>query len=296
MDETDGKLLAHLVRDPLARTGVLCETVGLTPNAVRARLENLQARGILWGARGVPNPLLFDRTSVVAVYDVPVEGNPPPGTLLEVEEVTAVSENYDGRLAAICWLPGPDADTPVQLDERMGGRPVRRFVERTEPLDPPGRALSTAKWRIMEEMLPDPRIQTSALAEAAGVSPKRARRLRDWLVNGGHLEVETIIQEDQGGEVMFHELYAQGPAAARPERVQDVLAASWVVSRVEQPVGVLLLCQASHLGEAIASRDRVSEVEGIDHAELVLGVEFHWDPRHLQEACRARATEALERR
>lgn len=296
VDTTDGKLLAHLVRDPLAGTGELCQTAGLTPNAVRARLERLRERGILWGARAVPNPILFDRTSVVAVYDVPPDGNPPAEQLIGIQEVTAVSRNYDDRLAAICWLDSPDAPTPSALDERMGAAPIRRFVERTQPLKPPGTVLSATKWRIMAEMIPDPRIGTSTLAKRAGVSPKRARRLREWLRKGHHLKVETIIQEDQGGEAMFYEIYAQGPAATSPQSIQQALATSWVISRVEKPIGVLLLSQASHIGEAIASRDRVAELEGIEHAELVLGVDFRWDPEPIQAMCTAEASEVSKLR
>ncbi len=296
VDAIDGRLLAHLVRDPLAGTGELCETAGLTPNATRARLERLRERGILWGTRAVPNPVLFDRTSIVAIYETPPDGNPQASRLLDVEDVTAVSRNYDDRLAAICWLEGPDADTPEQLDRLMGAPPTRRFVERSEPLEPPGTVLSATQWTVMAELVPDPRIPTGQLAAQAQISAKRARRLRDWLVRGNHLKVETILQEDQGGETMFCEVYAQGPAAAQPADVQRVLPASWVISRVKQPVGVLLLYQVSHIGEAVAARDRVADLDGIDHAEIVLGVEFHWAPEPLKALCRAKAAEAVDRR
>ncbi len=295
MDAIDGRLLGHLVRDPLAGTKDLCNAVGLTPNAVRARLRELRARGILWGTRGVPNPVLFGKTSVVAVYDIPEGGNPPPEDLLEIGGVTAVSRNYDGRLAAICWLEAPDAATPAGLDGAMGAGPARRFVEEPTPLTPPGIELSPAKWRVMAEVVPDPRLTTSALANRAGTSAKQARRLRRWLVEGNHLKVETVLQEDQAGEVSFHELYIQGPAAAEPAYLQAVLEDAWVISKVDEPEGVLLLCRAEHLGEALASRDRVARLDGVDHVEIVLGTSFAYDSDGVRGMCLRRADEAVAR-
>lgn len=292
MDALDGRLLGHLVRDPLAGTNDLCDAVGLTPNAVRARLRQLRERGILWGTRGVPNPVLFSKTSVVAVYDIPEGGNPPHKDLLEITGVTAASRNYDGRLAAICWIEGPDAPTPPGLDEAMGAGPARRFVEQPIPLAPPGTELSPAKWRVMAELVPDPRLTTSDLADRAGTSSKQARRLRRWLVDGNHLKVETILQEDQAGEVSFHELYIQGPAASEPAIVQSALKESWVISKVNEPLGVLLLCRAEHLGEALASRDRVAGLDGVEHTEIVLGTKFAYDSDGIREMCLRRAEEA----
>ncbi len=296
MDEVDGRIVARLYQDPLASIADLCETAGLTRNAVKARLDRLQEADILRGFATIPNASLFAKTDIVAVYGVPEGGNPASQHVLAIDDVFEMTINHDGKLAALIRLDDPSDGTPTELDRLMGAPPERTFVREAPPLDPPGPVLSPRQWRVIEAMLEDPRASTGTLAEAAGLSRKVVRRLRPALVQGRHVTIQPILLLNRAVGGTLFEIYAQGPAAAEPATLQQVLGPSWPLDRLEEPVGVLVMAQATSLGEAVAARNRVAQLPGIEHAELILAQDHAWDPDMIRAACQAKRADAEDHR
>lgn len=289
MDEVDGRIVAELMQRPLASVGDLCGAAGLTRNAVKARLARLRECGALAGFSGSPNPALVGRTGLVSVYPAPTPDrpNPPTDKVLAVEDVAFFSINHDGKLAAITYAREASREPPPALNVLMGGAPERTFLMQAPPLDPPGAALSPAQWRVLEAMVPDPRAPASAIAAATGLSAKSARRHREWLVKSGALVVQPLVLEGRDPSGLFYEIYAQGAGMADPTLVQRAIGGrTWILDRLEEPRGVLLLCMGKGLSEAVAALTRAKAAPGVEHAELVLGVEFGWRPERVQGWCR----------
>lgn len=290
MDALDGRIVAALMQEPLAPVTKLCEASGLTRNAVKARLARLKEDRVLLGVTGMPNPALFGRTGLVCVH--PVTKNPRLDTVAAVDDVTTITVNHDGKLAVICYLEDL-ARPPGALGDVMGVPPERTFVQHAPPLRPPGAALSRSQWRVVEALVRDARIGPTELARRTGLSRKVAQRHLRFLLDGGHVIPQTWLMSGRTSGAAFYEVYAQGPAAAEPEGVRRALGPrAWVVDRLSEPVGALLLGLADDLGGAIAAHNRVLSMPGIEHAELIFAYEFAWAPERIERWCREAAATA----
>ncbi len=286
MDAIDGRLIARLMQEPLAPMKALCDVTGLTRNAVRARLERLRGEGILVGFNAMPNAALFGRTGIVAVFPPPAVANPPLEAVLAVEEVVSVSTNHDNVLAAIVYVE--DGKIPEALVRVMGGPPARTFVQRSAPLRPPGAVLSGPQWRVLEALISKPRASLREVSLETGLTAKVIRRHRATLFEGGFAQVQALILSARSNGTTLFEIYVQGPAAREPAAITRSLQPSWIIDRLDEPVGVLLLAMAENVGDAVAAVNKARAIEGVDHAELIFGHDHLWARERIEGWCRAK--------
>lgn len=288
MDDTDFDLLARLSAEPLASVSSLARAVGLSPNAVRARLSRLKAARVYDGTIAIPNPRVLGRVGKLAIYAPPpraVDG----ARILAVDDVLGFSLNHDGQVA-VTWLArSPDEPPPAALDALLGG-PAPRVVARDEPeVHPRGAVLSAREWRLVEAMMEDARQTQRALAAASGMGERAVARAVERLVAGRFVMLYTIVMPNMAdGIVPFH-LWVHG-AATRDERmIREALRWCVVEDRIAEPPGLFIFCRAQTLGDALAARDRVARIPGVDHAEIVLQSEqaVAWERLHAMARERA---------
>src|SRR6266545_3693366 len=93
VDERDFRLLARLLREPLANHEALGRAIGVSGTAAKARLERLAAEGVFNGFRGIPAPEVFGRADACSSSERPARGR----------------RRYRRRSASIRWCPPTSA-------------------------------------------------------------------------------------------------------------------------------------------------------------------------------------------
>lgn len=290
----DLRLIARLTREPLAPATALADEAGLTANAARARLARLRTQGVLMGTFALPNPALFGRVARIAIY--PAGSRAEPARALDVPDVQMFSHNHDGQLA-ITWLARAEDEAPPAALDRFVGKSAPRVLTREHPpLLPPGAAMATPAWAILEALVHDARASHRELAAATGLGERAVARQKTRLIAGNRaLLVTGVLSNLAEGIVLFH-LYVAGKGALDDKRVCAAAGGALVQDRTRDPPGLYVFGHAASFGDALLARDRVAALPGIDHVELILEKEAGVAKERLAALCRAERERALASR
>lgn len=261
------RILAELFRDPRAGYAELGPHVGLSPNAIAARVKRLGSTGVLQGFAALPAPRLLGMVEGLLVFtnvdDLPEREAEILASLPDVPGVRYVDVGLDHSVQVWMWHTNEaDWERIERAAVSLVGKPPQ-FALRGDP-GAEGALLSSSEWRIMRAMLPDARIPLKELARRAGLSFKTARRHLTRLLRDGAIRMEPVLSPTEAqGLVLFTLSIVLRPDA----RLDEVLAllpdASMAQSTPGSPV-VLLHVARDSLRDAQADHRAVSASPAVE--------------------------------
>lgn len=223
MDRLDFEVLATLYRDPRASYEALGEAVGLTANAVKARVRRLSSDGVLQGFATTPAPELLGLREGLMVFssvdDLEDREEDILRNLPDVSGVRFVDVTHDRGV--VLWVQHRDEADWERIERAAAsliGKPPAWDLRL--PMGRIDRAMSAADWRIVRALLPDGRLPLKELVRRSNVSPKTAKRRLDQLLGSGALRIEPVLSPSEAeGAVLFSLLVQLKDGSA----VSDVL-------------------------------------------------------------------------
>lgn len=224
LDEADVAILAELFRDPRAPYASVGARVGLTANAVKARVRRLEGNGVLQGFAAAPAPEVLGMTECLLVFtdvpDLPEREDDVLRSLPDAPGVRYVDVTADG--AVLVWAYARD-DADIERLERVAvsvvGKPPLR-AERTAPRAPATPA-TASDWRLLRALAPDARRPLRELASASGLSLKTVKRRLSALVESGRVRLEPVLSTSDAAGLVLFTLHVTLRPGATP---RDVLA------------------------------------------------------------------------
>src|SRR2546430_10955940 len=176
VDEMDFRLVAHVLKEPVASKDELGWRVRLSGTAVKARLEDIAEEGVFERLYGSPAPEVFQRQRHVYVFRGERVNATAPHKAIQIDPVVSVHLRQDGNLPAILYeLPGEAADPPEEL-VRTFGAPAFSVLPRPFQAPPKGTVLSPIDWRGMRPPIREPPLPIRTLPEPNGPFPTTVRR------------------------------------------------------------------------------------------------------------------------
>lgn len=273
MDRLDFDLLAALARHPRGSYEELGVAVGLSANALRARLHRLQDEGVLQAVLATPRPALLGLS----------EG------LLHFTGVDDLDEREDEILAGLADVPGVRfADAAhdhavwvwtLQRDEAdaerieraaislVGKPPARRVLA---PPHAPERELAPADWRILRALHADGRAAAKELAARAGLTFKPLKRRLAALVSSGDVRIHPVVSPADASGHVLHRVVAFLTPDADATHVMRQGPQDGIVA-LEAPGVMTWLLLAPTLRDARTQARAIGGIDGVERAHLQIG-------------------------
>lgn len=173
--------------DPTTPAREIAERVGISENAVRARLKGLASQGFLRGSAVTPNPSLFDAR--VYVLEIPVKSPGEAERLFRdlglVEGVIFARDTLDegDRRVRVHFVSDRDLTTARRV-ALLGRLSPGGALPAPQPylIPPCGQELSLLDWRLLEIRMRQPDADLGEVARAAHLSAKTTARREHQLV------------------------------------------------------------------------------------------------------------------
>jgi len=219
--------------DPTIPAREIAARVGLSENAVRARLRSLADRGYLKGSAVTPNPALFE--AQVRSVEIPIESSGESERLFRdlalVDGVVFARDTLDegDRRVRVHFVTDQEATTAriVALLARLA---APRTPSPAAPyyVPPAEREPSPLDWRLLAARMRNPDADLGELAELVGISAKTAAR-RHHLLHAGRAWWWTHGPDSEEFPLALLRIYLRDSSARRAvtKRVAD-RAPAWM--------------------------------------------------------------------
>lgn len=271
VDALDFGLLHELFRDPRASYDALGARVGLSGNAVKARLRRMESEGVLKGFLALPEPGLLGLREGLLVFsgveDLDEREEEVLGGLADVPGVRAAEASMDHSVYV--WVLHRDEEDWERIERAAisltGRPPAWRVASEAPPADDARPA--PADLRILRALLADGRRSAKSLARAAGLTFKPLKRRLAALLRDGRVRIEpTLSPAEAHGVVLFRVLLLLAPDAdlAATRRLLPADA----VATVEAGRVVSVLLQRPNLRAAREMLRALRALPGVEHAFL----------------------------
>lgn len=282
MDGLDFALLAALARQPRASYEELGATVGLSANAVRARLKRLEDDGVLQGVGAMPSPALLGLTEGLLLFtgvdDLDEREEEILAGLAELPGVRFADAAQDHSVWA--WTLQRDEADAERIERAaislVGKPPARRIVG--APAAAASRELAPADWRILRALQRDGRASAKDLAARADLTFKPLKRRLGALLASGDVRVQPVVSPGDASGHLLHRIVAFLAPDADPASVLRGGPADAIASLDAPGVASWLLMRPT-LREARAEARRVGKLAGVERAHLQIATRraaFAW--------------------
>lgn len=267
VDAQDFAILTHLFQEPRASYGELGGRVGLSANAVKARLRRLGSEGVLQGVQASPRPdLLGLRTGFLVftgIDDLDEREDEILQALPEVPGVRAADVAVDHAVyVSIAFRDDADWERIERAAISLVGKPPARHVkgppaERAEPLAP-------ADVRILRALLPDGRQAVKDLAARAGLTFKPLKKRLDALLRTGRVQIQPVLSATEASGAVLFRILLLPREGVEPSALARLLPHDAIVT-VDGPLLSAYL-QRPTLREARAVAKALRGADGVERA------------------------------
>lgn len=267
MDAQDLDLLRALAQDPRAPAQTLGVRVGLSANAVKARLAKLREEGALQGVVALPRPARLGLREGFLVFEGVADAAEREDEMLrglpEVPGVRFVDVGHDAVHVHVLVRDDADWERLERAAISLVGKPPshRAFApaQAGEPFAP-------ADARLADALLADARRPLQDLARDAGLSTKTARRRLDGMLLRGDLRLEPVLSPAEArGLALASFAVEREPDAAMP---RDALALG------EGPLVTVVLARSSPRA-LHADLKALRATPGVAHVFPLVGTRRH---------------------
>ncbi|MGY5864239.1 MAG: Lrp/AsnC family transcriptional regulator [Candidatus Thorarchaeota archaeon] len=205
MDELDKRILTDIQNNCRMSYQELSRKYGISANAIRRRILNLEESGVIDGYSIILSPAMTHTEYVFSLIHT-------DGSRDEVEMVDEIGSNKN-VVAAAAYTDG----TYALVFEHHGSmelQEVSSFLRRIEGVEKaelhnivgdPGKEMKLSKthFRVLKPLFEDPRLPIVEVAKRAGLTARRARRLIKELEEGGGLQFVTLLELGAASSVPF---------------------------------------------------------------------------------------------
>lgn len=269
MDDTDYRILAHLLQHPLDSTEDIARAVHLTRNAVARRIRLMERSPAALQFFVLPHPSLFAAKATVALYAT--RGHVDSARLMELDRLLAYNLNHDGLVAATYWSwRGQDPKMPPpELSKALGSQPVAQYTDMTP--GPKVAHLSRLQWKVVGALFDSPRASAATLARKTGLSARTCMRHRQALIGSAAVQATVSFEEDRSSGLPVFRAYIQGhPSVARIKAIlgPDALR----TDTVEE--GAVYLARKPSLGGILESIEALRRLPTVTDVKLIMSREF----------------------
>lgn len=293
MDGRDVEILARLQSEPLASYEEIGDAVELSGTSVGNRLEAMRDQGILTGLRALPIAGLFDRYPTLLSF-APDDGSKAlADEVIEVDSVVWVDRHQDGRVATLVYSATQVCEALPPLVDLVGREPELSLTLVERSLGPED-TLSQLDWRLIRELIDDPRASVAELAERTGLANNTVRRRRNRLWREDYLHVFPLVETAHAPGLIVFLMVVQVDDPGDRALIQRTLPSATPV-RVHEDCGgrsgMTLVGHAGSVAELVEMEDRVGDTDG-----LRLVVRLHnMDRRFATERVKAWVDEEIDR-
>ncbi len=290
MDRLDFTLLSRLMRDPRASYDALGNVVGLTGNAVKARIRRMETDGVLQGFSATPSPAALGLREGLLVFtsvdDLAEREDDLLRNLPDVSGVRYVDVTHDHSV--VLWLLYRDDEDWERIERAsvsLVGKPPSWDLRLPSPSVDVN--LTPTDWKIARAMLADGRMPLKDVVRRSNVSSKTVKRRLDALLADATLRIEPVLSPSEAEGLVLYTLLVVLREDAHPRDLASLLPEATFVSPASSSRLVVVHGHSANLRAAQADHRTVRASPHIERVVFEIATRRradHW----LEEAATAR--------
>ncbi|MGB1696834.1 MAG: winged helix-turn-helix transcriptional regulator [Thermoplasmatota archaeon] len=259
--DPDFAVLCAIQRAPLDGPAAWARAAKQDVSSVRRRIKRLEETGVLQGFSAIPPPAVFGRT--YAPYTFQSDEPPNLDAVLAVPDVAWAVSVLDGRTFVIAYEAGTHRQDEL---ETILGPATDAFEHAGRPQ---AATLGRMDFKILRELIIDPRATVSNLCERTGLSAKTVRAHRAAMVARGEVKIDPIIRPPNTPGRLYYNLSVHGPKAPK---VESPLAIT--LETFESPPATYLLATAKNLQEQMTFLRELELREDVSNVNVMMTHRF----------------------
>jgi len=235
MDELDMKILGDLGSNCRVSYQELSRRYGISANAIRRRVLNLQESGEIGGYSLMLSPAMVGVNRILGLLTA-------DGSRDEVEVMDEIG-SHSGVIASASYsngiyaLVGEYTSTEELLDLSSYFRKIES-IEKTEvhqTIVPLGTQMELSRMhlRVLKPLLLEPRLSVVEVSKKSGLTARRVRRLLNQLEESGAVRFQALLKLGAANSIPFLARVTWDERIANYQEILDWIAKSYPLSHWE---------------------------------------------------------------
>lgn len=282
MDAVDFRILAHLFRDARVPFETIGKAVGLSGNAVKARVHKMEEEGVLRGFLATPDPMLFGYRTAVMVWSHVDELDTREQEILEgIRELGAVrwvDVTLDGSLVLVAlYKDASEYDRLERAGASLLGKGPTFSVTCTEQATSL-KELTLLDWKIVRALRRDGRKTLKDVVDETGASFKTVKKRMEKLLESEALWIMPNVSTSEATGLVLFDLFVWLDDPKRRQEVLALLPKDAVAFPIETPkAGLGIHLHRENLRAAQADFRKVKSAPGVERAVHVIATRHTFD-------------------
>lgn len=268
VDESDFRILAHLLKTPLDSHAAIGRAVDLTGASVGARLRNLERVGVLRGWRAIVAAEAFGRIPTGYFFSRAKRSVDLTGVGAVREAMWATV--YDDGSVSVLVYEKSRGDALPGLEALIGGAASLVTTPRLSRPLPRDRTLSKLDWRLVSVLLDRPRCSVKDLSSATGLSRRTVQVRRADLLRKGLVHVAPVLDEARAAGAILYHAFAFAEDASALAGVGGLLKQAAPFASFQDPPGAIFFGFSSDLATVNELRDALHREQGLHMGEALV--------------------------
>jgi len=235
MDELDKKILGDLASNCRVSYQELSRRYGISANAIRRRVLNLEESGEISGYSLLLSPAMIGVNRILGLLTA-------DGSRDEVEVMDEIG-SHSGVIASAAYSNGIYAlvgeyTTPEELLDLTSYFRKIESIEKTEvhqTIVPLGThmELSRMHLRVLKPLLHGPRLSVVEVSRKSGLTARRVRRLLNQLEESGAIRFQALLELGAASSIPFLARVTWDEKIANYQEIWDWIAKTYPISHWE---------------------------------------------------------------
>ena len=235
MDELDKKILGDLASNCRVSYQELSRRYGISANAIRRRVLNLEESGEISGYSLFLSPAMIGVNRILGLLTA-------DGSRDEVEVMDEIG-SHSGVIASAAYSNGIYAlvgeyTTPEELLDLASYFRKIESIEKTEvhqTIVPLGThmELSRMHLRVLKPLLHGPRLSVVEVSRESGLTARRVRRLLNQLEESGAIRFQALLELGAASSIPFLARVTWDEKIANYQEIWDWIAKTYPISHWE---------------------------------------------------------------
>jgi len=235
MDELDKKILGDLGSNCRVSYQELSRRYGVSANAIRRRVLNLEESGEISGYSLLLSPAMIGVNRILGLLTA-------DGSRDEVEMMDEIG-SHSGVIASAAYSNGIYAlvgeyTTPEELLDLTSYFRKIESIEKTEvhqTIVPLGTHMDLSRMhlRVLKPLLHEPRLSVVEVSRKSGLTARRVRRLLNQLEESGAIRFQALLELGAANSIPFLARITWDERIANYQEIWDWIAKTYPISHWE---------------------------------------------------------------